>query len=270
MTNKLKTTHIIREVDYDSQDFSHFFDSDGFTSNTHFKTITPEYSTYTATLPDGTKETHTYEKSPYNYNLFIICNTRNAGSFNREEFDSLFGYIEELAEHYDDITNGSGYAVYSSVGAMLLDLGYIDSIKQTNRIKKWKAFLADYMDDTMIDGCELIAAFLSLVRGEQWCVISATGYNQGDYVDIVYCEGSYENPRIYGEVWLGAATEFCVEDVETEDVCYGFVIADCQSYHDGDTVKQLVCDWAGIPIETTELHLIDGSTTITNYTYRVV
>lgn len=88
----------------------------------------------------------------------------------------------------------------------------------------------------------------------------------------MYCVDAYKDgAEQYGEVWLGAATEFCVVDLDADgnetDSCYGYIVADCQAWSDADK-KRLVCEWAGIEPEETALELIDGYKTVTQYSYR--
>ena len=248
-----KTNYIIREVPPEQTDFGFYFDDDGLTS----------------------------AGGDYCYNLFIVAQSRNSGGFNEEEYQSLQTEIENLLEMYVDIVNKSDYAQYSSIGAMLFDLGLINSIHNTRRIKEiteWlKACLswgntsqtrtlAEYEPE------ETTAEYLTFKTGKQWTTGSATGYCQGDYVEMVYCTEHYKDGvKNYGEIWLGAGKEFYTveldENGEEADACYGYIIADSQAWHDED-YKRLVCEWAGIPENETQLEMIDGSRTYTKYNYR--
>lgn len=89
---------------------------------------------------------------------------------------------------------------------------------------------------------------------------------------MVYCPEHYkEGVQHYGEVYLGAAKEFCVIELdeagEEADACYGYIVADCQARSDED-YKRLVCEWAGIDESDARLEMIDGYTTRTVYSYR--
>ena len=106
---------------------------------------------------------------------------------------------------------------------------------------------------------------------------SASGYCQGDYVKMVYCLDHYKNGvEHYGEIWLGAAKEFCVitldEDGEEGNSCSGFIVAGCQikNWQESDSeYKRIVCEWSDINPEETRLEMIEGSKTYTKYTYRI-
>ena len=117
-----------------------------------------------------------------------------------------------------------------------------------------------------------IATYLTITTGKTWATSSARGYCQGDYVDIVYCADRYKNGvKNYGEIWLGCAKEFEVIDLdengEEVDACGGYIVADCEAWRDED-YKRRICEWARIAPEETQLEMIDGARTYTEYSYR--
>ena len=255
MDKKIK--YIIREVPPEHTDFGYYFEDDGLTE----------------------------KGGDYCNNLFIISRERygRISGFNIEEYQNIQTEIENLFEMYEDIVNKSIYAQYSSVGAMLLDLGLINSIYNTRRIKditewlkarlRWgntsqTRTLAEYEPE------ETTAEYLTFKTGKQWAVEEAYGYCQGDYVKMVYCKEHYKDGvKHYGEIWLGAGKEFYTieldENGEEIDTCGGYIIADCQARNDED-YKRLVCEWACIPEDETRLEMIDSYRTVTKYTYRAV
>ncbi len=121
---------------------------------------------------------------------------------------------------------------------------------------------------------ETIAGFLTITTGKTWTVDSARGYCQGDYVKMVYCPEHYKDGvKHYGEIWLGAGTEFSIiflnETGEEDYTVYGYIVADSQAWKEEDC-KKLICEWAGIPEDETRLEMIDSYRTVTKYTYRAV
>ena len=252
-----KINYIIREVPPEQTDFSFYFDNDGLTA----------------------------AGGDYCYNLFIVAQSRNSSGFNKKEYQSLQTKIENLLEMYVDIVNKSNYAQYSSVGAMLKDYGLIDSIHNTNRIKAFTAFFADccqkpvslyanYQDNFTAHNEETTAEYLTFKTGKEWTTGSAYGYCQGDYVKMVYCLEHYtDGVKRYGEIWLGAGKEFSItflnenETGEEDYTVYGYIVADCQARND-EEYKRLVCEWACIPEDETQLQMIDGSRSYTKYNYR--
>lgn len=248
--------HIIREVPAEQADFSFYFDDDGL------KEVGGDYC----------------------YNLFIVAQSRNSSGFNEEAYQTLQTEIEELLENYSDIISKSEYTQYSSVGAMLLDYGLIKNIHSTKRIKAYtslfskcnekpKSPYANYHDNFSAHNEEMIAKYLTLKTGKEWDTDSAHSYCQGDYVKMVYCTEYYENvAKHYGEVWLGAAKEFCVisvdENGEETDTCYGFIVADCEAKTDED-YKRRVCEWEGINQDEARLEMIESSKSYIKYSYRI-
>ena len=115
---KKEIKYIIREAPPEHTDFSYYFDDDGLTA----------------------------AGGDYCYNLFIVAQSRNVGGFNEEEYQNIQNEIEDLFEMYVDIIDKYEYAQYSSVGAMLLDLGLIDNIHNTKRIKEIKDWLKACQD----------------------------------------------------------------------------------------------------------------------------
>ena len=250
-----KINYIIREVPPEQAEFSFYFDDDGL------------------------KESG----GDYCYNLFIVAQSRNCGGFNEKEYTSLQNEIESLLGMYTDIVNKSSYAQYSSVGAMLFDLGLVNNIHNTRRIKEIAEWLKacnekpnspwrNYETQAEAFPEETTAEYLTFKTGKEWTTESATGYSQGDYVQMVYCSEHYGNDvKHYGEIWLGAGKEFYTIDLDENgeeiDTCGGYIIADSQAWKDED-YKKLVCEWACIPEDESKLEMIDNQRTVTQYTYR--
>lgn len=248
--------YIIREIPAEQADFSIYFDDDGLTE----------------------------AGGDYCYNLFIVGN-RNISGFNTEAYEVAKTDIENLLEMYLDIVNKSNYAQYSSVGAMLLDYGLINNIHNTKKIKAYTEFFAsccekpcspyaNYHDNFSAHETESVAEYLTLKTGKEWATDSATGYSQGDYVEMVYCKEHYTSGvKNYGEIWLGVGKEFSItfldETGEEDYTVYGYIVADCQAWKDEDC-KKLVCEWEGIPEDETELQMVDGYTVSTIYSYRTI
>lgn len=231
--------YIIREVGPEACDFSFYFDGDGLTSRA----------------------------GDFCYTLFIIGERREC-VFNTEAWTDVFVKASELYEMFDDIKAGDGWyaGFYRTYKDCMNDNGIPFTTRKCHELKK----LFDWFDpESPAD----IAKYLTITTGRQWAVASARGYCQGDYVELVYCKDFYaDGVEKYGEVWLGAAKEFCVIDLdengEEADEVYGYIVADCEAWRDED-YKRIVCEWAGIPQEETQLEMIDGSHTYTKYDYRI-
>ena len=232
-----KINYIIREVAPEDCDFSFYFEDDGLTER----------------------------GGDYCYNLFIVTFDRFYSGFNHKEYKSIQNTAEAIIDGFDDIENG--YNHYYSNYKEVMEYNGIDyNSRKCSKLKEW-AKNAD------TNKTEDIAEFLTITTGKEWTTDSATGYCQGDYVEMVYCPEHYtKGVKHYGEIWLGAGKEFCViyldENGEETDTCYGYIIADCQAWKDED-YKRLVCEWACIPEDETRLEMIDGSKAYTKYNYRI-
>ena len=205
----------------------------------------------------------------FEYTLFILHydNFRYYG-LNHEVFNSLqiqasnmiddFGYVAGGHTDYD-----GNKITYKRV---MQDYGISYSPTKCAKLKKW----AEQDGANDVDG---MADYLSITTGRKWETTSARGYCQGDYVDIIYCADIYtaKGAEIAGEIYLGAANEFCVIELDENgkeiDSCYGYFVADCEAWKDED-YKKIVCEYAGIPENETVLEMIDGSYTVTHYNYR--
>lgn len=255
MNNKIK--HIIREVPPEDTDFGLYFDDEGLTS----------------------------AGGDYYNNLFIVNFDNNASGFNMDEFKRIQNEIENLLEMYIDIVDDSDYKQYSNLGQMLYEHGLLCDLKNTKRIKAFKDFFtkcnetpskpySSYYNKFEVFNSEMTAEYLTLKTGKKWDTDSARGYSQGDYVAMIYCPEFYTNGvEHYGEIWLGTGKEFYIieldENGEEVDTCSGYIIADCQVSTDED-YKKLVCKWAEIPENETQLELIESSKMYIKYSYRTV
>lgn len=233
--------HIIREVPGEQADFSSYFDGDCFNAN----------------------------GGEYGYTLFILYNDRGRmGGLNIDEYERVKEQAENVLDGFDDVESGEKHWDGEKITfkEIMLDNNIPYTSHKCHLLREWAKSADTYKPKS-------IAAFLSITTGKTWEVSSASGYCQGDYVQIVYCPEFYrDGVRNYGEIWLGAAKEFCVIDLdengEEADSCYGYIVADCEAWKDED-YKRMVCEWAGIKPEETRLEMIDGYHTYTKYDYRI-
>ena len=232
---KKKINYIIREVPPEQTDFSFYFENDGLTA----------------------------AGGDYCYNLFIVPTRHNYG-FNGEEYTRIQNKADAIIDGFSDVSEEwtNNYKTYKEC---MQDNAIEYTSRKCHALKEW-AKNADTGD------ADIIAEFLTITTGHKWDTASATGYCQGDYVEMVYCPEHYKDGvKHYGEVWLGAAKEFCTIDIdengEEGDTCYGYIVADCQAWKDED-YKRLVCEWACITEEETRLEMIESQRTYTKCTYR--
>ena len=244
-----KINYIVRELPPEGNDLSWAFEDDGLTER----------------------------GGDWNYNLFVVSDDGwgRLSGFNIDEYKRVRKDAENLIDGFsqaeDNIRNYAGDRItYKSV---MLQNGIPYNPRKCHALKEW-AKSADNLDT------DDIAAYLTITTGKKWNSIGVCGYSQGDYVEVVYCEAFHENPKYYGECWLGCAREYGVIEVENYgldddgehaydevDSCYGYIVSDSQAWREED-VKRLVCEWAGIPEDETVLELIESTSYHTTYHYR--
>lgn len=232
--------NIIREVPDEQAELSFYFDGDTFNERA----------------------------GDYGYTLFIVHRDRHGlNGLNIEEYKRITERAEGISEGFYDVEHKeSAWTSYETYKDVMRDWGIDYTSHKCHLLKEW------YKGGGEVDDAESIAEFLTITTGKEWDVSSAYGYCQGDYVEIVYCKQYYpENVRKYGEIWLGAAKEFCVIDLdengEEADSCGGYIVADCEARDDAD-YKRIVCEWEGLNPDETRLEMIDGYHTYTKYEYR--
>lgn len=125
----------------------------------------------------------------------------------------------------------------------------------------------DLCDEAEIETDDIDGAikYLNAKTGKRWEEMTVCGYYQGDVVTVVYCPdgNSYETAQICGELWLGCGKEYSFTD-EDGDTVYGYYVADCQAYRDED-IKKILCEYEGVNPAETDLILVDGYHTVTDY-----
>lgn len=217
-----------------------------------------EFSFYFA--DDGIKEAG----GDFCYNLFIVTFDRwgRGDGFQISEYNKIAEELHDVSDSFS-LVPGDMFPTFKRA------MEYHGFDYSPTACHKLKEIAAEY-DEKGADP-ETIAAYLTFKTGRPWDVVSARGYNQGDYCQVVYCKDFHEEPKAYGEIWLGAGKEFCVIDLDDDGnevgTAYGYIVADCQAWKDED-YKRLVCEWAGISPEETMLEMIDGWHTRTEYEYR--
>jgi len=178
---------------------------------------------------------------------------RHYRGFNMDEYERIEEQAEAIIEGFDDIKNGyKDY--YNSYKEVMENNEIIYNSRKCSLLKKWS-------ENANINDTECIAEFLTIITGEEWSVKSFTGYSQGDYCEIMYCEKHYSKEHLIeiGKFWLGCGTEFCIDD------CYGYYVTDDIRWtEDGRLVKHLA-DLYGCKPEELEVHLYKGEHKVVDY-----
>lgn len=242
MNNK---KYIFRQIGKESAELAYYFDTDGFSE----------------------------AAGDYCYNLFIVYNSSRSGGkesyINADEYNKIVKDVNLLLDDFSDVVGGcidcNGKPLTHK--SVMIDHGISYSSQKCKRMKEW-AKNADAASS------EDIAAYLSFKTDRSWTTTSARGYCQGDYCEVIYCEDFYKeiNAQAAGEVFLGAANEYCfidlstAEDEEEADHVYGYIVADCQARKDED-IKKILCSLEGINPEETDLQLIDDCKIVYRHEY---
>lgn len=238
--------NIIREIEPEACDFSYYFDNDGIRE----------------------------AGGDFCYNLFIVSFDRwnRVEGFQADVYREIVREIENIYDAFQEVKENAGkIGYYSSYKEAMNFNGLNYNPRLCHALKDF--FLDPANDGNDLNDPETVAAYLTITTGRPWDVVSARGYCQGDFCSVVYCKDFHKEPQAYGEIYLGAGKEFCVIDLDDDgnelDAVYGYIVADCQAWKDED-YKRLVCEWAGIKPEETELQMIDYDTrrTIVKYDYR--
>lgn len=231
---------IFREVSPEATDFSFYFDDDGI------------------------KEAG----GDFCYNLFIVQRERYGTlyGFQIDEYREIMKELDFLGNDFDNVKTGNGWSNHGSYKEIMDDYGLHYTPNACHALKEL-IFSGDFDSSAP----ETVAAYLTIKTGRAWDVVSARGYCQGDYCEVVYCKDFHKEPEAYGEIWLGAGKEFeyieLDEDGNEIERVGGYIIADCQAWKDDD-YKRLLCEWECCKPEETALEMIDGYHTYTKYDYR--
>lgn len=228
--------YIVREIPACDSDFTEYFDGDSFSE---------KCGDYCATL------------------FLVSFDHGRMYGLNIEEYKRVINTCDSILEYFDN-EELDNMDIYNQLHFDYEDI--VINLQRYFQLKKlaMKNYRYDY---------DKVADYLTIVTEKEWIVSSACGYCQGDYVTIIYCKDYYSNPQIDAEIFLGCAREFCV--IETDeagneiDSCYGYYVADCQVKNDHD-YKKLVCEYACIDEEETELQLIENEYVKRCYDYKTI
>lgn len=235
--------YIIRECA--NPDFSEYFDTDCFDGD-----ACKNYSCYLFILHrDRWNTYHGVNEKEYKYI------TEKAGNI----IDG-FEYAEEKGKTYD----GKRYTYKDCME----EQGYKYNSTLCSKLKKWYMQVDIYSFNS-------IAAFLTITTGKEWKTMELHGYCQGDYCTVVYCAEQYTDDQaaMHGSIWLGCAKEFSVTELDDNgeeiDTVFGYYVADSQTWKN-EGYKKIVCKYAGISQEETELYMIKNRRMVETYDYEIV
>lgn len=213
------TKIIAREVEPKAIDFSFFFDDDGIKSA-------------------GGENCAVY-----------IPETQNTVGFNVDEYNDIVALADDIIDAFDDVGN-----YYKSHKEAMEDYSIKYTSKKCADLKKW-------VKNANTSDADDIAEFLTIITGKKYNCRSFHGYCQGDYCEVVYCEETHSDEyiKMIGKVYLGCATEFCIDD------CCGFYVPDVIRWDEGDKLKNYLAEMYGCNADDLEVEIYIGSHTVADY-----
>lgn len=216
----------------------------------------------------------TEKAGDYCYTLFILTQGRNnVYGFNFDEYEKVYNEIYSLFSDFEYAENHSDYSFKLAITEN--GLPYNSTI--CHNLKQ--LYFRSYNDNNGNIDFDIIAKYLTIKTRQTWKTVNVYGYCQGDIATVIYCEKYYTKKQavIHGEIYNGWCKEFCLIDLDENGKeiegteCYGFYVADSQSYPE-ENVKNVLCEMEGVKPEETRLLLIDTSSyrTVTTYDYTEV
>ena len=218
-----------------------------------FREVNPEYMD---TRDYFWGDTFTENAGDFNYCLFPVFDG-NCNNLNAETFKEITREYDSISYEYSNIADG-GY--YRNIKELMIDYKLHYSPRAAHALR----LLIE--NEYKYNQADILADYLAIKTGQKWNVKTISGYCQGDYVDMVYCEKRYTEKDIetIGEIYLGCCKEFTAIELDAAgneiDSCGGYFVADSEiDYKDIDgSYKRIMCDYIGIDIQAATLELFDG------------
>ena len=215
-----------------------------------------------------------YQESPLfwddNLDGVEIYGNRHYNGITSALFDRLPGILDDLADAWDDFTDGTPPAWYDSWAEALADIappeGRPEYTRQ-ERKKDWPELLARNYNE--YNRPEYLAAALSLITGQEWDSCTLRGCCQGDWQNCIFRRDLWDAAsleRLEAE-YFNTGTEWIVHDEETppEDAeeINGFSVY-CTEWSD-DGIKREIADAAGGAPEAVKLFKFSNYRKIAEY-----
>ena len=147
---------------------------------------------------------------------------------------------------------------YSYTNSMIMSLEYAltgDNFKNRKNLKTKDIndLKKLYEDSDGGEDLETAAEFYSIVTGKEWKVKSFRGYTQGEYCEVLYRLDQYGEDSIdeIGNIWLGCADEFIIDDVS------GYYVIHDISWQGGDALREKLADISGYDKNSLEIYMFD-------------
>lgn len=258
--------YIAKQLEPGTEDFSWVFDDDG---------LRPSSGSFNNTLFIFTgnecwfnDDIYSEYESILNYVFQCYCYLCTYGLDDIEEIEE----IDDLAFDY------------------LCDYSPYDSFAFYPEFVEYLGFSTDNKIIRLLDSCvysisnddypEALVAYLQAKTGTMWNTRNFSGYSQGDYCTLVYCETAYDSAALdyYGNMWLGCGGEFAVgtldipdeqdteidlSDLESfehlvDDWTYGYFVVDDILWRGGDRLISELADLADCSAKDLEVYVYEN------------
>ena len=199
---------IAKELPPEAVDFEFYFDNDGFKS-----------------------------AGGENCAIYIPPISRRHLGYNTEEFDGIVSLAENIVEEFDILGRlSSGFNSYKEIMEFY---GISYNPKKCHELKMWA-------EDANTGSAYVIADFLSIIRGKEYSAKSFTGYCQGEYCIVIYCDEMYspESVEEIGKMWLGCGTEFSFSEDDGDEVL-GYYVTDTVRWTEDDRLVNKLAEMYG-------------------------
>lgn len=173
----------------------------------------------------------------FNNTLFIFKG--NDCRFNDDIYSDYESDINNLVDDLYDYLNDGNYD-YAEEDSFANHLDYVEELGFNT--DNATILNLDYCVKCAVDNDypEALVAYLQAKTGTLWNTRNFSGYSQGDYCTLVYCETAYDSAALdyYGNMWLGCGGEFAVGILDIPDEQDGEIdLSDLESF------EHLVDDW---------------------------
>lgn len=173
----------------------------------------------------------------FNNTLFIFKG--NDCRFNDDIYSDYESDINNLVDDLYDYLNDGNYD-YAEEDSFANHLDYVEELGFNT--DNATILNLDYCVKCAVDNDypEALVAYLQAKTGTLWNTRNFSGYSQGDYCTLVYCETAYDSAALdyYGNMWLGCGGEFAVGILDIPDGQDGEIdLSDLESF------EHLVDDW---------------------------
>lgn len=164
--------------------------------------------------------------------------------------------VKYNAGFLEDFINA--WSEYGQTDSMIIALDYAltgDNFKNMKNLKTKDIndLKKLYEESDGGEDLDTAAAFYSIVTGKKWEVESFRGYTQGDYCEILYRPDQYGEEAIteIGNMWLGCAIEFIIDDVA------GYYAIDTIVWKGGDALREKLAELSGYDKDSLEIYMFD-------------